>query len=460
MVPHPQGASLTGRHARQPRVGGLIVRGATIVTMNDTFDIVEGDLLVRDGRIVSIGTVPAAQQAERVIEAYGAFLLPGFIQTHIHLCQTLFRGYADDLALLDWLRTRVWPMEAAHTPASLAAAARQAASELLMGGTTTVLTMETVHDTDSVFEALEPTGLRAVVGKCMMDADDAVPPRLLETTTASLDESVAIAKRWHGRANGRLRAAFAPRFAVSCSQALLEAVAGLSREHGLVVHTHASENRDEIALIRERTGRSNIDYLAHTGLTSPRLCLAHCVWVDERERAVMAEHDVKVLHCPGSNLKLGSGLAPVVEMRAQGISVSLGADGAACNNHLDMFEEMRLAAVLQSVRKGPGSLTARDALWMATREGARAIGLERELGSIEPGKRADFLLVDRDRPQFMTSQDPYSALVYSTRGSDVRTTVVDGEILVEAFRPTRWDPAAIAAEARSEAAALAARAGF
>ena len=140
--------------------------------------------------------------------------------------------------------------------------------------------------------------------------------------------------------------------------------------------------------------------------------------------------------------------------------MSLGADGAACNNHLDMFEEMRLATVLQSVRKGPGSLTARDALWMATREGARAIGLERDLGSIEAGKRADFLLVDRDRPQFMSSHDPYSTLVYSGRGTDVRTTVVDGEVLVDAFRPTRWDPDAIATAARTEAAALAARAGF
>ena len=428
--------------------------------MNDAFEVIEGDVLVRDGRIVAIGAVPATERVDRVIDARGAFLVPGLIQTHIHLCQTLFRGYADDLALLDWLKTRVWPMEAAHTPASLAAAARQAASELLLSGTTTVLTMETVHDTDAVFAALEPMGLRAVVGKCMMDADAAVPSRLLEQTQHSLDESVAIARRWHGRANGRLRAAFAPRFAVSCSQDLLEAVAALSREHGLVIHTHASENRDEIALIRERTGRSNIDYLAHTGLTSPRLCLAHCVWVDDHEQSVMAEHDVKVLHCPGSNLKLGSGLAPIVEMRAKGISVSLGSDGAACNNHLDMFEEMRLAAVLQSVRKGPGALTARDALWMATREGARAIGLEREIGSIETGKRADFLLVDRDRPQFMATHDPYSTLVYSTRGTDVRTAVVDGEVLVDEFRPTRWDPAIIAAEARVEAARLAARAGF
>lgn len=441
MVSHPQGPS-------------LLVRGATIVTMNDAFEVIEGDVLVRGGRIAAVGTVAPGEAVDRVIEARGAYLVPGFIQTHIHLCQTLFRGYADDLALLDWLKTRVWPMEAAHTPASLAAAARQAASELLRSGTTTVLTMETVHDTDAVFEALEPMGLRAVVGKCMMDADTAVPARLLERTVQSIDESVALAKRWHGRANGRLRAAFAPRFAVSCSRELLEGVAALSREHGLVIHTHASENRDEVALIQARTGRKNIDYLADTGLTTQRLCLAHCVWVDEAEQALMAERGVKVLHCPGSNLKLGSGLAPVVEMRARGISVSLGADGAACNNHLDMFEEMRLAAVLQSVRHRPGALTARDAVAMATREGARALGLEAEIGSIEPGKRADLVLVDAAGP------DPYSTLVYAARGTDVRATLVDGELLVDEFRPTRWDPADLAVAARTEARALAGRAGL
>jgi 5-methylthioadenosine/S-adenosylhomocysteine deaminase len=305
-----------------------------------------------------------------------------------------------------------------------------------------------------VFEALEPMGLRAVVGKCMMDADSDVPARLLEDTAQSIDDSVAIAKRWHGRANGRLRAAFAPRFAVSCSRELLEAVAVLAADHDLLVHTHASENRDEIALITARTGRRNIDYLADTGLASHRLCLAHCVWVDENEQALMAERDVKVMHCPGSNLKLGSGLAPVVEMRSKGISVSLGADGAACNNHLDMFEEMRLAAVLQSVRLRPGALNARDVVHMATREGARALGLEAEIGSIELGKKADLILIDAAGP------DPYSTIVYGSRGTDVRTTIVDGQVVIDDFRPVSWNRADIAAAARTEAAALARRANL
>jgi 5-methylthioadenosine/S-adenosylhomocysteine deaminase len=425
--------------------------------MDADLRIIEGDVWIQDGLVARVGDAGDAR-ADRVINVGGGYLLPGFIQTHVHLCQTLFRGYADDLALLDWLKQRIWPMEAAHTPASLAAAARLAAAELLLGGTTTVLTMETVHDTDAVFEALEPTGLRAVVGKCMMDADSAVPSRLLERTTASIDESLSLAARWHNRAEGRLRAAFAPRFAVSCSRELLEHVGTLSAERGLLVHTHASENRDEIALVRSRTGRQNVSYFDSVGLASPRLCLAHCVWVDDAEQQLLAERHVKVLHCPGSNLKLASGIAPVAAMRARGISVSLGADGAACNNELDMFAEMRLAAGLQAITKGPRALTALDVLTMATREGARALGLDAEIGSIEVGKQADLIVIDRDRPHLATCPDPISAIVYSARPSDVRTTIVAGEVIVDNFRLTRADATEIGAVARREAIALAARA--
>ena len=427
--------------------------------MNDACDIVPGAVSVHDGRIASVGAEAAdttGNAYDTIVDARGAYLLPGFIQTHVHLCQTLFRGYADDMPLLEWLRRRVWPMEAAHTPATLRASTKLGAAELLLSGTTTALTMETVHDTDVVFETLDAMGLRAVVGKCMMDADTQAPGRLREDTRASIDESVALRKRWDGRANGRLRAAFAPRFAVSCSRELLEAVADLSSRDRVLVHTHASENRDEIDVVRRLSGGlSNLEYLADTGLATPHLCTAHCVWVSDAEQALLAERDVKVLHCPSSNLKLGSGVAPVVEMRARGISVSLGADGAACNNRLDMFDEMRLAATLQAVRHHPGALTARDALWMATREGARALGMEREIGSIEPGKRADLILVERDRPHLTPDADPWSTLVYAARGTDVRFTMVDGVVLVRDFALQHDDVTAITAEGRAAAQTLA-----
>ncbi|PYQ79809.1 MAG: N-ethylammeline chlorohydrolase [Acidobacteria bacterium] len=436
----------------------LLIRSGLILTMNDRFDVVEGDVSIKDGRIAAIAP-HIDEPHDRIVDARGGYVLPGLIQTHIHLCQTLFRGYADDLPLMDWLRRRVWPMEAAHTPETLRAATRLAATELLASGTTAVLTMETVHDTDAVFEAVAQSGLRATIGKCMMDSDAQAPRRLRERTRDSIDESVAIRKRWHGAANGRLRAAFAPRFAVSCSRDLLEAVASLSREQQAIVHTHASESRDEIAIVKQMSGGlSNLEYLASVRLTSPHLCAAHCVWVDDREQQLLADRDVKVLHCPGSNLKLGSGIAPVAEMRARGITVSLGADGAACNNRLDMFEEMRLAAVLQAMRTQPGVLPARDVLAMATRAGARTLGLDAEIGSIEAGKRADVIVVDRDRPHLAPGPDPYSTLVYAARGSDVRTTIVDGEPLVDDFTPLRIDRAEAAAQARIAARDLLLRA--
>ena len=444
-----------------------LIRNATILTMNDTLDVVEGSVSIRDGRIAAIGAeadiaVGAhAASHDVVIEAAGDYLLPGFIQTHVHLCQTLFRGYADDLRLLEWLRTRIWPMEAAHTRDSLTAAARLACHELLRSGTTAVLTMETVHDTDAVFEAVSASGIRATIGKCMMDAPHPdTPPRLREETASSIAESTALHRSWHGTAGGRIRAAFAPRFAISCSRELLEGVAELSRTEQALVHTHASEQRDEIDLVRAMSGRSNIGYLHHVGLASPRLCAAHCVWVEEAEQELLAAHDVKVMHCPGSNLKLGSGIAPVPEMLARGICVSLGADGAACNNHLDMFGEMRLAASLQAMRMHPGALTARQALVMATRHGARTLGLEQEIGSVETGKRADLILIARNRAHLAPDKDPFSTIVYGGRPEDVRLTMVDGEILVREFLSTRTDSAEIAAHARQEARGLAIRAGL
>lgn len=445
-------------------MSALLIRHAHILTLNDAFDEVHGDLLAVDGRIVSVGAVDPAivPDGAHVVDARGGWLLPGFVQTHVHLCQTLFRGLADDLPLLEWLRRRVWPLEAAHRPDTLRAAVRLAAWELLRGGTTTVLTMETVHDTDAVVEAVIDSGLRATVGKCMMDdaGTPDMPARLQEGTRASIDESLALYRRWHGAAGGRLRVALAPRFAVSCTRDLLEEVGRLSAREGILVHTHASENRDEVAYVREKSGFANMAYFEALGLASARLCAAHCIWVDEAEQDVMAARDVKVLHCPGSNLKLGSGLAPIVELRRRGIGVSLGADGAACNNRLDMFVEMRLAATLQAVRVGAGSLTARDALWMATREGARALGLDAEIGSLEPGKRADLQVVDADRAGLVPGGNPYSTLVYAAGPEHVRTVAVDGQVLVDEFRPVRLEEAEVVAGARRATRDLLSRAGL
>ncbi|MFI5177083.1 MAG: 5'-deoxyadenosine deaminase [Vicinamibacterales bacterium] len=436
-----------------------LIRNGTILTMNAAMDVVSGDVWTDGARIAGVGTAPADLRADAVIDAQGALVLPGFVQTHVHLCQTLFRGLADDLPLLAWLKTRVWPLEAAHDDQTLQASARLAAAELLLGGTTTVLTMETVHGTDAVFEALAPTGMRAIVGKCLMNVGGDAPARLWQTTQAAIDETLDLDRRWSGAAGGRLRAAIAPRFAISCSRDLLEATAAVSAERGLLIHTHASEHREEVEIVRRQTGMDNLAYLASLGLATERLCAAHCVWVTDDEQRLLAERRVNVLHCPGSNLKLGSGVAPIAELRARGVSVSLGADGAACNNTLDMFHEMRLAATLQAMRNGPGALPARDVVRMATCDGAHALGLDREIGSIEPGKRADLIVVRANGLHQTPGLDPYATLVYASRPGDVELTMVDGHVVAREGELDWADRRHVQFEAAGAARTLRGRAG-
>ncbi|MDX6270372.1 MAG: 5-methylthioadenosine/S-adenosylhomocysteine deaminase [Acidobacteriota bacterium] len=408
----------------------ILIKGGAIITLDAGDRILTGDVLIRDGRIASIGETVADGAADEVIDARGAVVLPGFVQTHIHLCQTLFRGAADDLPLIDWLKRRVWPLEAAHTAASVRASARLGIAEMIKGGTTSALTMETVNHTAEVFRVVEETGFRATVGKCMMDAGDDVPTELFEQTEDSIRESLALLEEWHGRASGRVRACFAPRFAVSCTRELLEQVARLSRERGVLVHTHASENRTEIEMVERATGQRNIAYLSSLGLAAPHVALAHCVHLNADELDILARTGTHVLHCPSSNLKLGSGVAPIVEMLARGVSVSLGADGAPCNNRLDMFTEMRTAALLQKVTHGADALPARRVLRMATIDGARALGLEAETGTLEVGKRADLIVLALDRLHLTPRPDIVSAVVYAAEAADVRTVVIDGQVVM------------------------------
>src|ERR1044071_9101151 len=378
-------------------MSSILIKNGTLVTMDSANTIVRGDLLVSDGRLADIGG--SGQTADTVIDAAGCAVIPGFIQTHIHLCQTIFRGAADDLALIDWLKQRVWPMEAAHSPASIKASASLGIAELIKGGTTCALTMETVNHTGEVFKVVEETGFRASVGKCMMDKGDEVPRALQEQTATSIEESLALLDEWHGRAGGRIRYCFAPRFAISCTRELLERVGELARARGVVVHTHASENRIECEMVQQETGLRNIAYLDSVGLTGRHVALAHCVHLSTDEIKTLKTTGTNVVHCPSSNLKLGSGIAPIAKLLEEGISVSLGADGAACNNRLDMFSEMRTAALLLKVLHGPEVLPANRVLRMATLDGARALGLDAEIGSIEIGKRADLSTVRLDRLQ-------------------------------------------------------------
>ena len=435
----------------------ILIKNGTIVTMDDTNSIGRGDVLIRDGRIAGFGET-LTESADETIDATGCAILPGFVQTHIHLCQTLFRGAADDLSLIDWLKQRVWPMEAAHTPESIRASAQLGVAELIKGGTTCALTMETVRHTEEVLRVVEESGFRATVGKCMMDKGDEVPAALQEQTRASIDESLALIEKWKGRADGRIRCCFAPRFAISCTRELLREVARLAREHGVMIHTHASENRGECEIVERESGMRNVAYLDSLGVSGGHVMLAHCVHLADEEMQMLATAGTNVSHCPSSNLKLGSGIARITEMLERGISVSLGADGAPCNNRLDMFTEMRTAALLQKALHGPQVFSAARALRMATVDGAWALGLQREIGSIELGKRADVIAVDLQGLHSTPAADVMSQLVYSAQASDVRATIIDGHVVMRDGELMTLNRVAVIEDANREAAALRTRA--
>lgn len=439
-------------------MSSILIKNGTLVTMDTANRIVRGDLVIVHGRIAALGATD--QSADVVIDASGCAVIPGFVQTHIHLCQTLFRGAADDLALIDWLKQRVWPMEAAHSAASLRASARLGVAELIKGGTTCALTMETVNHTGEVFAVVEETGFRATVGKCMMDKGAEVPHALQEQTADSIEQSLALLDQWHGKADGRIRYCFAPRFAISCTRELLEKVAELARERGVMIHTHASENRTECALVEEETGLRNISYLDSVGVSGSHVALAHCVHLSNDEIRILKRTGTNVVHCPSSNLKLGSGIAPVTKLLEEGVSVSLGADGAPCNNRLDMFTEMRTAALLQKALHGPEVLAAERVLRLATIDGARALGLESEIGSLEVGKRADIAVVTLDQLHTAPEADVVSSLVYAATASDVRSVIIDGRPVMRDRRLLTLDEAKVIEEANAQAELLMGRAGL
>lgn len=411
----------------------ILIKNAEIVTMNKKEEIFYGDIHIVDNIIYNIGTNLEVPTVDKLIDAKGKTVIPGFVQTHIHLCQTVFRGQGDDLELMDWLKKRIWPLEASHDEESIYYSAMLGLGELIQSGTTTIVDMETVNHTEFAFKALAESGIRALSGKVMMDKGDEVPIPLQEKTEKSIQQSVDLLEKWHNYDSGRIKYAFSPRFVVSCTEELLREVRSLSEYYNVMVHTHASENLGEIEIVQKETGMRNIVYLDHLGLANPRLILAHCIWLDDEEKRIIRDRGVHVSHCPGSNLKLASGIAETPYMVQENISLSLGADGAPCNNNLDMFNEMRLAALIQKPIHGPTSMNARTVFRMATIGGAKAVGMENEIGSIEIGKKADLAILNLNNFHTYPSSevDPISRIVYSATRADVETTIINGEIIME-----------------------------
>ena len=429
----------------------ILIEGGTIVTMDRDRRVARGDLLVDGGRIVKLGRFAAPPDVER-IDARGCAVIPGLIQAHVHLCQTLFRGAADDKPLLPWLRERIWPLEAAHDPKSLRASARLGLAEMLLAGTTTILDMGTTHHHDAVFAAMAESGIRGASGKAMMDAGEGVPDGLRETTESSLRESDRLRDAWHRAEGDRLRYAYAPRFILSCTETLFRAVAERA-EDGVLMHTHAAEHADERAAVKQVLGEDDIAALERWGITGERAIYAHCVQVREVEMHRMARSGTRVAHCPSANLKLASGIADIPALKDAGVIVGIGADGAPCNNRMDPWTELRSAALLAKVRaQNAAALPAAAAFEMVTIDGARALGWDEDVGSLEVGKKADVAVVRMDELHQEPAGNVYSRLVYATRASDVEHVLIDGRIVVGARRLRTMDEDEIKSDAREQLA--------
>lgn len=436
----------------------LAIRGGTVVTMDPLRTVTSADVLVDgSGRIAALAAPGNSLPALRSIDANGMIVVPGLVQAHIHLNHTLFRGLAEARPLMAWLRKCIWPLESAHDPDSLRASARLGIAELLLGGTTAILDMGTVHHTDVLFETAAETGIRYTGGKALMDTGEGVPPGLLEQTAVVLRETDRLANAWHEREHGRLRYALSPRSVLSSTYDLLRSVGVRARANNLIVHTHASEQREETDLIQQRFGVPNIQLLANLGLAEANACFAHCVWPADVEFDVLASSGASVVHCPSSNLKLGSGAAPIAEYLERGVNVALGADSAAANNRLDAWEELRLAGLLGTYRDGQTALAADDLFEMATVGGARALGLDGDIGSIEIGKYADLVLLDLRRAHAAGADDVYTRLVYSACAADVQLVMIAGNVVVEDGRLIALSESDAVADAERQRALLVAR---
>jgi cytosine/adenosine deaminase-related metal-dependent hydrolase len=370
------------------------------------------------------------------------------------------RGLADDLPLLEWLRRRVWPLEAAHDERSAAASAELGLAETMLGGTTTLLDMGSVRAHDAVLDACVRSGVRALSGKAMMDRGDGVPRGLRESARASLDESERLASAWQGAGEGRIGYAWAPRFVLSCSERLVRGAVERARSRRELVHTHAAEHPAEREAVRRALGDDDVAVLRRWGVTGPGAVLAHGVQLRKGEVEALGRDGTRVVHCPSANLKLGSGIAPIAELDAAGVALALGADGAPCNNNLDAWVEMRHAALIAKLRSGVTSLPARRALRLATIDGARALGLGELVGSIEAGKRADLAIVRLDGPHAGPAGDVFSRLVYACSARDVVHVLVDGRLVVKGGEHQLLDVPRVKGEALAAAKALLARAAM
>ncbi len=423
-------------------MSNILITGAAVLTMEGHNSIInDGEIAVAGDRIISVGkrgSAPASFKADKIIDASGMAAMPGFINAHTHSSMTLLRGYADDLPLMKWLNEKIWPLEKKLQKEDFYWGAKLCCLEMIKSGTTAFADM--YFQMDQVARAVAESGMRACLSRGMIgidpDADQAV------------EESIQFVERWHGAADGRITTMFGPHAAYTCPPDYLALVAEMSAGYGVGVHIHVAETADELEKIKAEYGATPVRHLDSLGFFNAPVLAAHCVHLDQEEIEILASRMVAVVHCPESNMKLASGIAPVAALITAGVDVALGTDGAASNNNLDMIEEMRTAALLQKVATGDATvLPAYETLKMATYNGALALGLA-DLGLLQPGRLADLILVDLRRPHLYPRHDLAAHLVYAAHSADVDTVIINGEIVMEGRKVLTMDEEDVMAQAQ------------
>ena len=389
---------------------------------------------VSKGIIVDYGSMKRIHEdysAQKIIEGQDRILLPGLVNTHSHSVQTFLRGKADDLALLDWLRQVVLPGEANYTPEEVYYSSLLGFAEMIRTGTTTTNDMLTTHDSEEAIKAAIESGIRTRIGKMLMDVDNNFPDIIKEDTETVIETTRKQIDMYHQTQNNRIKYTLNARFLLSCSPKLMRLIVETQSEYeDVMLHTHASESQAECAEVQKMYNNTYIRALSDLGTLGPETILAHGIWLDETEYELIQKTDTRITHNPSSNCKLASGICDVSKYHELGVLVGIGTDGPPCNNNFDMFRDMRLATFLQKVKHlNEQALPASRTFKMATIDGARALNWDKEIGSIEKGKKADLVMVDINQVNALPLYDPLSHLVYSASGQDVTMTMVDGKIL-------------------------------
>ena len=434
--------------------------------------IEDGAVLLEDGLIAQVGRsseVKPEKRAEFEIDAKGMAILPGLVDTHVHLAQALIRGCADDTSLIDWLQKFVWPLQGNFDSQDGKASAELCMLEMIKSGTTTFLEslLHTRYGLDGIAQSIAVSGMRGVLSKIVMSLpsygseQSIMHPGMVEDGETCLREVESHFNRWNGKADGRVRIWYGARSLGGCSPELYRQIAqGANRLHTGVT-MHLSEVQEDVRYAEKEFGKLPAEFMDQVGLVGPNVVFAHGVWLTEKEWALLARKHATVAHCPSSNMKLSSGIAKVHGMAKAGVNVGLGCDGGPSNNCYDMIREMKTASLLQKVRTmDPLSTGAGTVLGMATINGARALGLENQIGSIEVGKKADLIVLNLRKPHLTPTFNPVSSIVYAAEGADVETVIIDGKIIMENRAVKTLDEERIIRVAVERATGLLERAGL